>query len=277
MASYTIELCSGARVEMGHWSMRWCDSIVRSSLGPVESETAVLDESLVRVIEPGPYRLRDGRLDWADVLVTDRTVALVAARIATHGPRFPLGRLPCPGQKCRGRLQTPGTKAGILAPDVVVDLDAVLRDCVIDLPEESRSRLASGENRFLTTFEGTELEFALPTGASAAAAAEYVADDPDAKMTRAVVARILQFGGLTDRNDIERAISSGSAGILGLLSEMDDADGGIDDEIHLECSKCGRAEVVQIPFGDAAFWNGGRRTVRETRGARARRLSSATA
>lgn len=178
------------------------------------------------------------RLDWSKVLIGDRTVALVQIRIATYGPKYVFKR------KCESCGESFECEL-----DLETELDYK------ELPEESIQKFLDG-NRFPAEFpDGTKFVFSLSTGASERQAAKRADKKKDEKITVSLSERIVEIDGIGEnkrkiRAYLEDVDLSDQYDIIDIL---DEADGGYETDIEVECSECGWEQIIRLPFG-ADFW-----------------------
>jgi hypothetical protein len=280
MAKYEVELPSGAKIVFKNWSLKWANEQVRSKIKPTKRVGMLLSECTESIIDPGIYAsaiTSDGKLDWGRVLTCDRDVALIAIRIATHGQYLPIQQK-CGLNECTGLLETVGyvrEQFDDALPSL--NLDRLLTEDIYMVPEEVIDNLRQGINRFSVKFGGHDIEFKLMTGNDADWAEEFVKSDPAHSVTRMIASRIVRFDQYTHVTDIEQALHRSSGSLTSLINVMAKYDGGIEDEVEMECPKCLRTAVMQIPLLDGqAFWDPYALTASKSRVKRKDRLSNSS-
>ena len=230
-----------------------CPSGLAGRVGPLRAEYAsiladqkamrtgkaadqILRVTWVEMTNLGPYRrsTNGGGIDWANVLVCDRIVALLRARIATYGNTEEIN-LVCPA--CRKKF--------------IWDLpfDEFIDGNYRELPEASRAKIAAGDNRFehkLAT--GQMIAFKLMTGRDQVKVTKSLRENSDEIVTAALAARIVDIEGV-DKKQIEKWID---AQTMGLVQEMidvfDEHDGGVDTEIDVYCPACAHEWSLDLPL-----------------------------
>jgi hypothetical protein len=285
--TFEIELPSGLTVSLRGWNIKWANDQVRSRMSPASMETTLLTECTTAVIDPGPYQIKDGTVNWNDVLICDRSVALLATRIPVWGRWLPIDHqcpraLPTP---CRGKLQLPDEPIGGMGV-ATLDLEKIVTDEVIPLPDESRKKIQDGDNVFEIEWEGIPVRFRLMRGRDQDSVQRFVGEAPGEMVTRSLAARMISFGdvGVTRdpdgnvvytsnaRSEIAEVLKKGdfSYRLVELQDLMDDYDGGIETSIFLSCNdrNCGWSGEVDLPLGGmSSFWRpNSTKRKRKTRG-----------
>jgi hypothetical protein len=209
--------------------------------------TRVLRECWVQTNAPGPYS--DGPLDWDKALVCDRFVALMQVRIATYGSEYSF-QVQCSAEACRKKFQW--------------DTDLVKDFPVKPVPAESLDVFAHGGNRFPITIAGRAAFFRLLVGADEAKNKTGASAARSRLMTVALDARIVEVQGVRE-HEKQRWISDLDMGeVQEILATLDEADGGVDTDIDVECAECGNVFEVQLPFGRDFFVPSKKRSRAET-------------
>lgn len=209
----------------------------------------VLDAITENVESTGPYPGMQGSksVAWDRVLVCDRFYTLVSARVATYGPEY-IFPVQCQGNHgCDNRFEW--------------ELDLENDVPVFDLPEESRAKIANGENRFDAECDGRHVVFSLLDGRKERKMGRGVADIRHELVTRSIAARILSVEGIPGKGQVFRdAVNmwlSDEVDLLEqgkLLSAMEAVDGGFETSLEIQCPACERIFDYDIPFEGAPFW-----------------------
>jgi len=182
------------------------------------------------------------KIDWNVAPQCDRFVALFKARIATYGADYTF-KHQCSG--CGRRYEW------------TEDLD---KREVKPLPPESVEAFKNG-NRFRTSVidaEGTvravTFQLLTPKLEEKINTAQNLA--PREKATVSLAQRIVSIQGIEEgKAAAKRFIEDLDAGALfDLVDAMDEADGGIDTRITVECPHCGWEEELELPL-EQEFWN----------------------
>lgn len=193
----------------------------------------ILAACTANVVNPGPYDLIDGSLNWDDVLIGDKTFTLVQIRIATFGSQFTF-RAACGGCKKR--------------PEYEVDLN--------DLPIKNLSaddlKAFRGGNRLKTKIQstGAEVVFRLGVGIDERRAAQNK-DKEKSTPLQALQSQIVSIDGVTDVAAFLDELNLGA--VMSLLKELQKRDCGVDTTAELECVECGAEAAIELPLG-RAFW-----------------------
>jgi len=194
-----------------------------------------------KVVDPGPYKFAAGsKPKWDNVLLGDRFSALVDIRVATWGAEY---WFPVRCADCREGFEW--------------ELD--LRDLPRKpFPKETLDQLAEGANRFVTEGpNGEEVGFKLLYGSDEKSADSYRRRTGSTWGLGDVLAqRILSVNGKGSQGDPkirEWIMELGALAAVELGKRMDEADGGVETEIEVVCTKCGWQQWIQLPF-DKAFY-----------------------
>ncbi len=198
----------------------------------------ILDSCWEKTDDPGPYDVAGKKLDWLDVLVADRMAALVAVRAATYPEPYSFP-VQCEVERCREPFHWD------------IDLDKQLT--VKPLPPASIERFKNG-NRFPITIPGTghKAHFQLQTGRSEAAGVKLVkARGATQLISCALYLRVPEVEGVDNRLAFFDDLDLGDANAL--IQAMDEADGGVETDIEIECPSCATRQQIQLPFGREFF------------------------
>lgn len=191
------------------------------------------------VTEPGPYELKDGKLNWADVLVGDRMYAQMRVRAETFGAEYGFN-VPCPS--CHESVPWE------------VDLNEVP---VQALESDDLSTYLAGNKFVAAMATGYKYTYRLLTGRTSRQAAEAVKGKPQGRITAAVGARVTF---IEDENGAEVLNRNKHIDELDLLdlqelvAAMDSHDCGIETSIDITCPHCGAVSGVELPFDRREYW-----------------------
>lgn len=228
----------------------------RKRVASGEAVSKLLDDCTLEVFERSIYT-RLPNFAWADVLVGDRTSAIINLRQITAGSTYDF-RVRCADRDCRQ----------------MIDWTIELSDLPIkELPKESAERFLAG-NVFDATLNGTLIKFALPTGRSQTKLVKYAAQlDANARqkadrtgerdggaasvegrtllglagkiVSVEGVPNVLSWLGEQDLDDISQ-----------LRRAMDVVDCGVETGIEIECSGlegCGLRQEIELPLDSKFF------------------------
>lgn len=212
-----------------------------------ETIDRILSACWLRTTDVGPYakagvKEGDDPVPWSKILVCDRFVALVAVRIATYGPDYVFPVL-CPDEG--GRLGCGRFQWGInLAEELPL----------YDLPEESRAKIAAGENRFEAVVNDRRYVFKLLTGYDEKRNAQKLQDSGSELMSLAVASRIVSIDGIGEVGVTSFVENLDLPETLALLEAFEKVDGGFETKIDVVCPKCGNQFEQNVPFEGAEYW-----------------------
>lgn len=246
MATATITCPSGLIGEVRGFKVKEANLLAdRMALKKGTALDGVLAGCWTRTVEPGPYAFLasanddlGARVDWQKVLLCDRFFALVQIRCATYGPEYTF-KVQCQGDACREPI----------------DWELKLTDLEFkELPEASREAIRAGTNKFpLALPDGKQAYFRLQTGASEAQAAQLSRSMQSRAVGAAIATRLVEIDGV-DPNRRNRYIDELDLGDLRtILDQLDEADGGLNTTIEIECYTCGMLQEVELPFGRDFF------------------------
>jgi hypothetical protein len=204
----------------------------------------ILNACWVSTEDMGPAYETADSVDFDKILVCDRFYAMLQIRIATHGPEF-IFPSQCVAPACRQRFEW------------MLDLEKNLD--VYDLPPASVEEFRTA-NRFETQLEDETVYYRLLVGSNEEEAQKAAKMAPSAVATTALTQRVVGVKRpdgvmLSDGNDIAawaKRLSVSST--LALIDTMDQADGGVETEIEIQCPHCAGIMDVDIPFDSGAFW-----------------------
>lgn len=199
----------------------------------------LLDSCVVDILDRGPYPADTvgERAVWSKILVGDRFGALMGIRVQTYGPEYAF-RVQCTEARCGETF------------DWTVDLEK-------DLAWKAYDPLA-----LQSFFANKTFPFELPDG-KAAELRFLVGEDEramsktrkDKQLSTALASRIVTITAPNfHANDRVRYIEDlDLSEAREIIAKLDDYDGGIETEVRVACTECGREQDVQLPF-DKGFW-----------------------
>jgi hypothetical protein len=205
-----------------------------------------LDQMLTNVtehvVDPGPYQLVHGKLNWEQCLTGDRYYAQMMVRVETHGKNFEF-KVPCSvcGRPIEWELS-------------LLDLP------VKPLKEADRQTFIAG-NKFRDQGpDGLFYEFHLLTGESEKKAQQILKSNRTTRMTASLLARVDAVESKEDRrkhlNDLDFTLA------LDLIDMLDSHDCGVDTSLEVECPDCSAVSEVTLPLDQKSFWMPSRRAMR---------------
>ncbi|HET9621806.1 MAG TPA: hypothetical protein VFP84_10585 [Kofleriaceae bacterium] len=204
---------------------------------------AMFDELLTNcwlsTVDPGVYHVPDtGALDWSKVLVADRFYALLQIRAITFGNEYAFA-VQCASHGCRHRFEWQ------------LDLTQLP---VTPLSEDARATFRAG-NRFETRLprDGRRVWFRLLTGADEARAANVLKTGRDGMLMTALAMRIIEIEDVGDSDKRRFLDDIEMADATALLDQFDEADGGVETGLEVECPACLAVQDVQLPFERGFF------------------------
>ncbi|MEO7729596.1 MAG: hypothetical protein ABIY55_01385 [Kofleriaceae bacterium] len=184
--------------------------------------------------DPAIYDLpTTGPLDWSKVLVADRFYTLLQIRAQTFGDEYAFS-VQCQSQACRERFEW------------TLNLQHLP---VVTLSDASKAAFKAG-NRFETTFphDGRKVWFRLMTGADEVRAATALKSRRDEALVTAVALRIVEIQDVASQDKRTFLDELEMADVTALLDRFDEADGGVETAIEIECPSCLGVQDVQLPF-----------------------------
>ena len=189
--------------------------------------------------EPGIYEVADGApLDWSKVLVADRFYALLQIRGLTFGDDYAFS-VQCQSGGCRERFEW----------------ELSLKDLPMrPLSDEAKAAFKNG-NRFEAHLprDGRKVWFRLMTGADEVRAAAALKAGRDGMLLTALALRIVEIEGVADKEKRAFLDEMEMADATALLDQFDDADGGVETTIEVECPHCMGVQEVELPFERGFF------------------------
>ena len=199
----------------------------------------ILSGCWLSTTDPGLYDVPEGTsLDWSKVLVADRFYALLQIRALTFGEDYAFG-VQCQSAGCRDRFEwTLNLKDLPFRP----------------LTTEAKEAFRNG-NRFETKLprDGRKVWFRLMTGADEIRAASALKAGRDGMLLTALGLRIVEIEGVQENDKRKFLDEMEMADAAALLDQFDEADGGVETTIEVECPACAGVQEVQLPFERGFF------------------------
>ncbi len=199
----------------------------------------LLSACWLQTTDPGIYELPEGApLDWTKVLVGDRFYTLLQVRSLTFGDEYAF-TVQCSNAGCRERFEW----------------ELLLKDLPIrPLSEAAKAAFKAG-NRFETQLprDGRRVWFRLMTGADEARAATALKAGRDGMLLTGLALRIVEIEGVPEKEKRAFLDDMEMADAAALLDKFDEADGGVETAIEVECPSCMGVQEVQLPFERGFF------------------------
>ena len=198
---------------------------------------SILDGCWLRTLDPGIYDLGEGQPSWSKVLVGDRFYTLLRIRALTFGEVYPFATQ-CSSAECRERFEWE------------INLSELP---VKPLPESSKEALRAG-NRLQARLEsGERVWFKLLTGADEVRASKNLKTSRDGALLAALGSRIIEIEGVAERQKRTFLEDMDLDEMAALLDRFDEADGGVETSIEIECPHCYSIQDIDLPFGRGFF------------------------
>ena len=199
----------------------------------------ILSGCWLSTTDPGLYDVPEGAaLDWSKVLVADRFYALLQIRALTFGDDYAFA-VQCQSPGCRERFEW----------------TLNLKDLPVrPLSPEAKAAFKAG-NRFETKLprDGRKVWFRLMTGADEVRAAAALKPGRGDMLITALALRIVEIEGVADGEKRKFLDEMEMADAAALLDQFDEADGGVETAIEVECPACAGVQEVQLPFERGFF------------------------
>ncbi len=189
--------------------------------------------------DAGPYEALDKTpLDWAKVLVADRFYALLKIRALTFGDTYAFS-VQCAAASCRERFEWE-----IRLSELPVRT----------LPAETLAAFQAG-NRLETRLprDGRKVWFKLLTGADEQRAAKAIKAGQGGLLQAALLARLVEVEGVASSERRAFLDELELADQVALLDRFDEADGGVETSIEVECPSCLSVQELDLPFERGFF------------------------
>lgn len=193
----------------------------------------------VATTDPGIYDLPEGgAVDWSKVLVADRFYTLLQIRARTFGDEYAFS-VQCQSQACRERFEW------------TLNLQELP---VVPLSDTAKAAFKAG-NRFETRLphDGRRVWFRLMTGADEVRAASVFKAGQGGMLLTALALRILEIEDVPDHDKRKFLDDMEMADAAALLDQFDQADGGVETSIEVECPSCLGVQDVELPFERGFF------------------------
>ncbi len=194
--------------------------------------------------DAGPYKdASNGTLDWSKVLTCDRFWSLLRIRAATFGSDYEFDITCADRRNCGEKIPWE------------CDLSALPFK---ELPEESRVKIAAGDNRFEYTLQwgehaGTAAYFRLQTGLGEKKAANLIRGQDTRMVVASLASRIIEVDGIEKGKLIRFLDEMEMADLTAMMDNFDEADGGVETTIEIECNHCGLLQDIELPLA-REFW-----------------------
>ncbi len=189
--------------------------------------------------DPGPYQVEEGKpLGWSKVLVADRFYTLLQIRALTFGDGYAFS-VQCAAASCRERFEW----------------ELKLSELPVRaLSEEALEAFTTG-NRLETRLphDGRKVWFRLLTGADEQRAAKSLKAGQDGLLQAALLARIVEIEGVAEKERRKFLDEMELADQVALLDRFDEADGGVETRIEVECPACLSVQEIDLPFERGFF------------------------
>ncbi|MHB1843377.1 MAG: T4 family baseplate hub assembly chaperone [Deltaproteobacteria bacterium] len=189
--------------------------------------------------DPGPYAIEEKQpLDWAKVLVADRFYSLIRIRALTFGDAYAFS-VQCAAASCRERFEWE-----IRLSELPVRA----------LPAETLAAFQAG-NRLETRLprDGRKVWFKLLTGADEQRAAKAIKAGQGGLLQAALLARLVEVEGVAEHERRGFLDELELADQVALLDRFDEADGGVETSIEVECPSCLSVQELDLPFERGFF------------------------
>lgn len=193
----------------------------------------------LQTTDPGIYEVPEGAvLDWGKVLVADRFYTLLQIRALTFGDEYAFS-VQCQSATCRERFEW----------------QLSLKDLPVrPLSDAAKASFKAG-NRFETKLprDGRKVWFRLMTGADEVRAAQALKAGRDGMLLTALALRIVEIESVPEKEKRAFLDDMEMADATALLDEFDEADGGVETTIEIECPSCLGVQEVELPFERGFF------------------------
>jgi hypothetical protein len=198
---------------------------------------SILGGCWLRTIDTGVYDFGDGPPNWGKVLVGDRFYTLLRIRALTFGETYPFAAQ-CSSPACRERFEWE------------INLSELP---VKPLPESSKAALRTGKRLETLLDSGSRVWFKLLTGIDETRAAKNLKNSHDGALLAALGLRILEIEGVTEKQKRAFLEDMDLDQMTALLDRFDEADGGVETSIEIECPHCYSIQEIDLPFGRGFF------------------------
>ncbi len=197
--------------------------------------TDVLSSIWTKTVDPGPYELVDGKVDWSKVLMGDHLFTTVQMRMMTKGSVY-LFRPQC--SACRHKF----------------DWEVELGKLPVQRLSDESSRIFTSGNRFETTLGDTKIWFKL---LQADAQERYLVNRkeyPKEQASAALLMQILEVEGVNKAQLSGWVVNLDSDLADELRASFDEVGCGIETEIEVECPVCDNIDEIDLPFDPRRYF-----------------------
>lgn len=271
MAQREVVLPSGMRMQLRGLKVRDFgllsdDELARSG----RAIGAVLAACTVSTPDWGPYDSK--AFDWGSALLGDQMVAMIEARIATHGADFDFDvKCPACGEKIRWRIDLNKLERRTYTPEAVAAFKSELsggaplqvdvagsklgfRAVTVAVATEAARSLVERTKAIREARREAKRE-AKRKGRRGAGSEEQAVDKMNA-LLEGLAARVVSVEGL-EPDGIRAWLDDMDLGDLTALRRVsDEHDGGIETSTIVQCqdSECGVRSEVELPLDRQQFW-----------------------
>jgi hypothetical protein len=230
-----IECPSGLKVKVRNLKVKEIAKFSdRKAVKSGEVFDTILKECTTEVIDPGIYTFSNVA-DWDQVLQGDRFYALLRVRATTYGEAFEFD-VQCHNPRC----------------NAVIKWSLPLCDLPVKpFPKESLERVKEKRD-FETTIFNKKATFQLITGATMRRNMKALRNNDDA-IVDSLALRFLTIEGVAPHGKRAFFEDLDANELASIRASLDEADGGVETNIEVECGSCAGVSNVELPFGQE-FW-----------------------
>ena len=218
---------------------------------------SILSGCFIKLEDPGPYGFSPGSLPaWSKVIGADRAYALVQIRALSLGDEYEF-KVQCDNEGCR-RMYTWSLPLSALPLKPLPDASAeALRagnehTCYVGRVTRPANPDA-GETAPVVLTTGKKVTFKLPTGADQNKYGPQLQESND-RMLLSIRMKLISIEGVHE-NDLNRFLEDLDYDqFLRLRDDLDDADGGLDIDLTVNCPTCGNSQEMALPFDRDFFF-----------------------
>lgn len=198
-----------------------------------------------KTTEKGPYPFveeGDSPVPWDRILVGDRTVALIAIRVASYGTQYIFPVQCNNNQVCGERFEWE------------IDLSSDLP--VYDYPPNVLEKLRDGENEFEVSVGEHTVTFKLLNGKDELINGRRLSKNRSEILSVGLAARLLSVDEkAVNQTRAEQFIKSMDASDQwDLLRSFEAFEGGVDQVVEIECPECQTKQEINLPLEGDGFW-----------------------
>lgn len=195
-----------------------------TDLGPYASVEGAVDQ-------------KTGKVNWGKALACDRFVLMLKVRSETYGPEYAF--------KCRCSVPSCGER---------FEWELSLDDLPAKpLPPLSIEAFKNGNRLAGALSDGREFWFSLQTGDGEKKAEQLLKQNRARQLTAALAARIIEIHGVAGGDKLRFIDDMDMGEANSVLATLDEADGGVESDIEVQCPACGDVQEMSLPFGKE-FW-----------------------